>query len=57
MWAILGGCLLVHLVVGSLLISRIENIPPILFGVLYVVELPILRAVVERILPRDVHGR
>jgi multisubunit Na+/H+ antiporter MnhB subunit len=51
MWMVLGGCFFVHVVIGSLLISRIENIPPILFGVLYVAELPLLRAVVKRLLP------
>ncbi len=50
-WKVLGGCFFVHVVIGSLLVSRIENIPPILFGVLYVVELPLLRAVVKRLLP------
>jgi peptidoglycan/LPS O-acetylase OafA/YrhL len=50
MWAVLAGCLFVHLLVVGILISRIENIPPILFGVLYMVELPILRVVVDHIL-------
>jgi len=53
LWAILAACLSVHLGLGILLITHIDRIQLVIFGVLYMLELPVLRTITGYFLTKN----